>query len=260
MTLKPGIADLAGPTALEYDAVEINVGVLTVDRSITPSLDRSVDLLVQLRYRRWRHSRAPQGFGDVLDPANRDAGQIHLDQGLLDRALPPPVTLDDRRLERLRPKLGYPQLDLAGLGLQLALVVTGPPIATGLAALVTLRIAQPIRLSVQQGVQRLLHAAAHHAVEVALDPLIVNRDDIAQSTRCILGHGGFLLLTWLRLATSSSARFGGRQPYPIVRNIPYVIRPGGVDHLTTARVKTESGTTGRPKGAMLTHGVLAAEG
>jgi hypothetical protein len=117
------------------------------------------------------------------------------------------------RLERLRPKLGYPQLDLAGLGLQLALVVTGPPIATGLAALVTLRIAQAIRLGVQKRVQRLLHAAAN----------IVNRDDIAQSTRCILGHGGLLLLTWLRLATSSSARFGGRQPYPIVRNIPYVI-------------------------------------
>ena len=93
----------------------------------------------------------------------------------------PPVTLDDRRLERLRPKLGHPQLDLAGLGLQLALVVTGPWIATGLAALVTLRIAQPIRLSIQQGVQCLLHAAANHAVEVALDPLIVNRDDIAQS-------------------------------------------------------------------------------
>jgi hypothetical protein len=30
-----------------------------------------------------------------------------------------PVTLDDRRLERLRPKLGYPQADLAGLGLHL---------------------------------------------------------------------------------------------------------------------------------------------
>jgi hypothetical protein len=38
------------------------------------------------------------------------------------------------------------------------------------------------------------------AVEVALDPLIVNRDDIAQSTRCILGHGGFLLLTTALLA------------------------------------------------------------
>jgi hypothetical protein len=29
----------------------------------------------------------------------------------------------------------------------------------------------------------------------------------------------------LRLATSSSARFGGRQPYLFVRKIPYVIPP-----------------------------------
>jgi hypothetical protein len=55
----------------------------------------------------------PQRLGDVLDPANRDTGQIHLDQGLLDRALAPPVTLDNGRLERLGPKLRDPQLDLA---------------------------------------------------------------------------------------------------------------------------------------------------
>jgi hypothetical protein len=77
--------------------------------------------------------------------------------------------------------------------MQLALVVAGPSIATSLAALVALRVAQTIRFGIQQRVQRLLHAAANHPVEVALDPLIVNRDDIAQSTRCILGHGGFLL-------------------------------------------------------------------
>jgi hypothetical protein len=34
-----------------------------------------------------------------------------------------------------------------------------------------------------------------------------------------------LSLTWLRLATSSSVRFGGRQPYLFVRKIPYVILP-----------------------------------
>jgi len=36
-----------------------------------------------------------------------------------------------------------------------------------------------------------------------------------------------LSLTWLRLATSSSARFGGRQPYLFVRKIPYVILSSG---------------------------------
>ena len=102
------VAHLAGPAALEHDAVQIDVGVLALDRSIAPGLDRPVDLLVQVRHRRWRHPRAPQGFRDVLDPAHRDPGQIHLDQGLLDRALAPPVALDDRRLEGLLPKLRVP--------------------------------------------------------------------------------------------------------------------------------------------------------
>jgi hypothetical protein len=47
---------------------------------------------------------------------------------------------------------------------------------------------------------------------VTFDPLVINRDDIAQQTRCILCHGGFLSLSWLRLATSSSARFGAASP------------------------------------------------
>ena len=213
------VADLTGPAALEHDAVQVDVGMLALDRPIAPGLDRAVDLLVQVRHRRRRHPRAPQRFRDVLDTANRDSRQIHLDQGLLDRALAPPVTLDDRRLEGLLAKLRYPQLYLAGLGLQLALVVAGSRIATGFAALVALRIAQPIRLGVQQSVQRLLHAPSNHAVEVALDPLIVNRDDMAQWTRCSLGHGGSFLLSWLRLATSSSARFGAASPYLFVRKI-----------------------------------------
>src|SRR6266511_762621 len=38
--------------------------------------------------------------------------------------------------------------------------------------------------------------------------LVVNRDDIAKRTGCSLCHGGSFLLAWLRLATTSSARFG----------------------------------------------------
>src|SRR5215472_10718974 len=135
------VADLAGPAALEYDAVEVHIRMLTFDRPVAPCLDRSVNLLVQVRYRRRRHARAPQGFGDVLNPPHRDPGQIHLDQSFLDRVLAPPVTLNNGRLECLRPKLRNPQLNLSGLGLQLALVMAGPGIAACLAALVTLRIA-----------------------------------------------------------------------------------------------------------------------
>ena len=122
--------------------------MLAFDRPIAPGLDRAVDLLIQVRHRRRRHPPTPQRFRDVLDPANRDPRQIHLDQGLLDRALTPPIALDDRRLEGLRPKLRYPQLYPAGLGLQLSLVVAGSGIATGFAALIALRIAQSIRLGI----------------------------------------------------------------------------------------------------------------
>ena len=121
------------------------------------------------------------------------------------------------------PQLRYPQPHLAGLGLQLALVVAGPGIPTGFAALVALRIAQPIRLGIQQGVQRLLHAASHHPVEVVLDPLVVNRDDIAQRTRCSLGHGGSLLAVLVAFSHLQFSQIRGRQPYSIVRKILYVI-------------------------------------
>src|SRR5262249_39363910 len=41
------VAHLAGPAALEHDAVEINIRVVALDRTIAPRLDRPVDLLVE---------------------------------------------------------------------------------------------------------------------------------------------------------------------------------------------------------------------
>src|SRR5262245_22658848 len=43
------VAHLAGPAALEHDAIEINIRVLALDRTIAPGLDRPVDLLVDVR-------------------------------------------------------------------------------------------------------------------------------------------------------------------------------------------------------------------
>src|SRR5262249_26394616 len=143
------VAHLAGSAALEHDAVEINIRVVALDRTIAPRLDRPVDLLVEARHRRGRQPRAPQCLRDVFDPAHRYPGQIHLDQRLFDRALAPPIALDDRRLERLLAQLRNPQPHLAGLGLQAALVVAGAGITTRGAALIALRITQPIRLGIE---------------------------------------------------------------------------------------------------------------
>lgn len=53
-----------------------------------------------------RHARAPRGFRIVLDTAHLYSRQIHLEQGHLDRALTPPIVLNDRRLKGRSPKLG----------------------------------------------------------------------------------------------------------------------------------------------------------
>src|SRR5262249_60894343 len=104
--------------------------------------------LVWRRPRRRHPPAPPQSLRDVLAPAPRSPGQIHPDQRLFDRALAPPIALDDRRLERLPAQLRNPQPHLTGLGLQAALVVAGAGIATCGAALIALRIAQPIRLGI----------------------------------------------------------------------------------------------------------------
>src|SRR5262245_24769691 len=148
------VAHLAGPAALEHDPIEINIRVLALDRTIAPGFDCPVDLLIQVRHRRGRHPRPPQCLRDVLDPAHRHPGQIHLDQRLLHRALASPIALDDCRLERLLAQLRYPQPYLASLGLQPALVVASAGIATRLAALIPLRIAQSI---VNAGRLRCIH-------------------------------------------------------------------------------------------------------
>ncbi len=174
--------------------------MLAFDPAVPPRLDRRVDLLVQIRDRRGRYPRAPQRLRDVLDAPDRHAGQVHLDQRLLYRRLPPPVALDDRRLESLAPKLRHLQRHLAGLRLKLTLVVAGSRIPTGLRSLVTLRVAQPVRFRIKQRVQRLFDRPAHDPVQMSLNPFVVDPDHVVERSRNrgILTHAGFLLwFSWL---------------------------------------------------------------
>jgi hypothetical protein len=141
------------------------------------------------------HPRAPQRLRDGRHAENRDAGQVHLHQSLLNGSFPPPVALDDRRLQRLAPQLRHSQRHIAGLGLHAPLGVAGPRITTSFSPLVALRIAKPISLGIRQGVQRLLDRPANYPVQMPPDLLVVDRDDIRQRNRLILvSHGGFVPL------------------------------------------------------------------
>ena len=94
--------------------------------------------------------------------------------------------------------------------------MAGSGVARRFAALVTLRIAKPIRLGIQQRVQCLLHTAPNDTVEVVLNPFIVNRDDIAQGDGVVSIMAAPFLTTWcfaevfpmLKTTAMAEAKFG----------------------------------------------------
>src|SRR4249920_3218135 len=110
-----------------------------------------------------------------------------------------------------------PQPHLAGLGLQATLAVAGAAIATCGAGLVALRIAQPIRLGIEQGVQCFLQGGPHHPLQVALirTSSIVMTLFLADSVYRVKWR-----LPLAGLVAFSERQFSqirGRQPYLIVR-------------------------------------------
>ena len=211
------ITDLAGPRALEDDPVEVEVRMLARDRPFPPGRNLGVNLLIEVGDRPRAYPRTPQGFGDVLHPPDRHTGKVHLHQGFLDRSLAPPVALDNGRLERLAAQLRDFQGHLARLGVKLPLVAPGPGVPEGLRALVAFRIAQPVRLGVQQRIQRLLHAAAHDLPQVILDAIVVNPDNVRQRLRAIFLHGGSFVLGPL-IPQNQPNQIRGHQPNKCAKN------------------------------------------
>lgn len=164
----------SAPAALEVDTVDEDVGVFAGKRPAPPFLDALVGLLVEVGDRTGRHAGAPEDLADVLDPARRDACQVHLDYGLLDAGLAPAVTLDHRRLERGAPKLGHVEHHLARRCGQLSLVV---PAAVGLAVGGSLVLLGPHHLAgllFEQRVDGVLDCFPYEFLEVALQRFLID--------------------------------------------------------------------------------------
>src|SRR6185437_17168324 len=137
---------------------------------------------------------------DVFDSPHRDSRQVHLDQCFFDRGLPPLVPLNDRRFKREPPQLRNPQRYLAGLRLELALVVPGPAVRTFRGSLVSLGPADMIRLSVQQPVQCLLNARADDLIHMIPQlPFVNSQRSIAAGVSLFIGGGliyGLVVAVW----------------------------------------------------------------
>ena len=68
------VLQLTAPVALEPDAIEHHVRMLTIKRASSLRFDLLIDLLVHLADGAGTDSGAPQRLGDVFDTAHRHTG------------------------------------------------------------------------------------------------------------------------------------------------------------------------------------------
>jgi hypothetical protein len=109
-----------------------------------------IDLLVEVAESNGTDSYPPKGLGDVLYPANRDTGWIHLDQGLLYGGLSKPVPLNDGRLKLVFMEFGNLQGDFPGLGVKASFLMPCSGIFPGLGPFIGARITKLISFCVQE--------------------------------------------------------------------------------------------------------------
>ena len=117
------VLDRAVPGAFVPHAVHEHVRILRPQRAVAPFVDVPVHPLELVGERLGRHPVTPQQLADVVDLPGGHAGQVHVDQGLLDALLPAPVSFDHRGLEYRALQLRHLDLEPAGLGGQTAFVV-----------------------------------------------------------------------------------------------------------------------------------------
>ena len=117
--------------------VHEHVRVLAPKRPVAPFVDLVVHLPELVGERLRGHPLAPQQAADVVDLTRADAGQVHVDQRLLDALLATPVAFDDRRLEDRALQLGHLESEPAGLDGEPARVVAGPVRLASIASLVS---------------------------------------------------------------------------------------------------------------------------
>ena len=142
--------------------------------TVPPLIDVLVHALELVGERLGGHPLAPQQAADVVDLTRADAGQVHVDQRLLDALLATPVAFDDRRLEDRALQLRHPERHRPGLHGQVPLVVArtvGPP--TG-RTLVSRGPGDLVGLRVQHRVQQLLALPGHETVQLRLEHVLVD--------------------------------------------------------------------------------------
>jgi len=137
-------AETAGlPPATAPAAVGLRRMQPPLQRAVAPVLDMDVDFLIELADGGRRHLTAPKGFGDVLEAAQGNASEVHLDERFLHTALAGAIPLNDGGLKGHAFEPWHVQRDFAGGCGKVVVVVTATVASARIGALIAHGLRQP---------------------------------------------------------------------------------------------------------------------
>lgn len=208
-------------------AVHEHVRVLRPQRAVAPFVDLGVHPLELVGERLRGHAVAPRQLAGVIHTPGGHAGQVHVDQGLLDALLPAPVAFDDRGLEDRALELGHPEFELACFRGGSALVMAGAERLAVIDALVSGSSGDLVRFRVGHRVEDPGYFLGDEPVEFSFEQVLVDLYD------GVVGHGPrsvfalAVLLVWrLKIVYGTQAMPAStsrRRAKPKVRRNPDVI-------------------------------------
>ena len=126
----------------------------TVEETLNTLLDAEADRLCNAQRYERSEARRDRRAGHYERNLQTKAGEVRLKVPKLRQQTIETAIIERYRRRESSVEEALIEMYLAGVSVR--------RVATRLAALVALRIAQPVRLGLQKGVQRLLHAPSHH--------------------------------------------------------------------------------------------------
>ena len=181
------------PGALVPHTVHEHIRPLALQWAFAPRIDLGVHFPEPVAQCLGGYAVAPQKLADVVHAAGGDAGQVHVDQRLLDALFPAAVSFDDRRLEDRALQFRHLQFELADLGRQPAFVVTGAKrLPTGL-ALVSAGVGDLVGLGFEHRIDDLLDPGLDQGIEPGLEHGVVELYDFLGHGLAPLSNRGFLV-------------------------------------------------------------------
>lgn len=168
------IFKLSAPILAQVDPIHIDIRIMsTLQGTIASFLNVDVCFLIQLTNHGRRYFASPKSFSDVFDSPNRNACQIHLDEGFFHAALIAAISLNNGGLKRDSFEFWNSQGNLPRQSGKIAAIMTTAIALALFISLISSCLGQLLSFGLQQFIERFFYASPNKFFNLPLDYFLI---------------------------------------------------------------------------------------